>query len=64
MQEKGIISPHCGQMDSHTVNDQVHPGGQWQKVSRFDLVAHLSDELCFMHSGLRDTAGQVLQIEE
>lgn len=51
-------------MDSHTMNDQVHPGGQWQKVSRFDLVAQLSDELCFMHSGLRDTAGQVLQIEE
>lgn len=64
MQEKGIISLHCGQMDSHTTNDQVHPGRQWQEVSSFELVAQLSDELCFMHSGLRDTAGQVLGIEE
>lgn len=68
-EERGVpfevwISLHCGQMNSHTVNDQVHPGGQWQKFSSFELVAQLSDELCFMQSGLRGTAGQMLGIEE
>jgi len=56
------ISLPCGQMNSHIVNDQVQPGEQWQNVSTFKLLAQLSDDLCFMHSGLRGTAGQMLGI--